>query len=77
MDDKIKSPKDSEGIKITLMFEERTSGEWEGYISDTFAETIQYIDAEKASIIVESNAMYNEVTGAIETKISFLNIDYI
>ena len=76
MDDKIKSPKDSEGIKITLMFEERTSGEWEGYISDTFAETIQYIDAEKASIIVESNAMYNEVTGAIETKISFLNIDY-
>ena len=76
MDDKIKSPRDSEGIKITLMFEERASGEWEGYISDTFVEAIQYIDAEKASIIIESNAMYNEVTGDIETKISFLNIDY-
>ena len=74
MDDKIKSPRDSEGIKITLMFEERASGEWEGYISDTFVEAIQYIDAEKASIIIESNAMYNEVTGDIETKISFLNI---
>lgn len=76
MDDKIKSPRDSEGIKITLMFEERASGEWEGYISDTFVEAIQYIDAEKASIIIEANAMYNEVTGDIETKISFLNIDY-
>lgn len=76
MDDIIKSPKESEGIKITLVFEERTPGEWEGYISDTFVEAIQYIDAEKASIIIEANALYNEVTGDIEAKTSFLNIDY-
>ena len=76
MNDIIKSPKESEGIKITLVFEERTPGEWEGYISDTFVEAIQYIDAEKASIIIEANALYNEVTGDIEAKTSFLNIDY-
>lgn len=76
MDALIKSPKDSEGIKITLLFEERTSGEWDGYISDTFTEAIQYIDNEKASIIIEANAVYNEITGDIESKILFLNANY-
>lgn len=76
MDDVIKSPKDSEGVKITLIFEERVAGEWEGYISDTFVEAIQYIDPEKASIIIEVNASYNDVTGDIDAKTSFLNINF-
>ena len=76
MDDVIKSPKDSEGIKIILIFEERTPGEWDGYISDNFVEAFQYIDIEKASIIIQISASYDEVSGDIQSTTSFLNIDY-
>lgn len=69
----VKSPKDSDGISITLMFEERIVGEWDGGISDSFIDAFQYVDAEKASIIIGIKASYNESTAEIETKTSFLN----
>lgn len=40
MDSEMSSPKDSEGIKIVLIFEERTGDEWAGFISDTFIEAL-------------------------------------
>ena len=73
MDSEISSPKDSEGIKIVLIFEERKVDEWEGFISDTFIEALQYLDNEKAAIILQTTASYNEVTSDIEVKTTFLN----
>lgn len=76
MDSEISSPKDSEGIKIVLIFEERIVGEWEGFITDTFIEALQYRDSEKAAIILQTTASYNEVTSDIEVKTAFLNNDF-
>lgn len=76
MDSEMASPKDSEGIKIVLIFEERELDEWEGYISDTFIDAIQYLDGEKASIIMQTSASYNEVTSDIEVNTVFLNNEF-
>lgn len=76
MDSEISSPKDSEGIKIVLIFEERSVAEWEGFITDTFIEALQYRDGEKAAIILQTTASYNEVTSDIEVKTAFLNNDF-
>lgn len=76
MDSEMASPKDSEGIKIVLIFEERELDEWEGYISDTFIDAIQYLDGEKASIILQTSASYNEVTSDIEVNTVFLNNEF-
>lgn len=43
MDENVNSPKESDGIKIIYHFEEKDEGEWDGYISDTFMDVIQYI----------------------------------
>lgn len=76
MDSEMASPQDSDGINIILIFEERILDEWEGYISDTFIDAIQYIDGEKASIILQTSASYNEVTFDIETSTVFLNNEF-
>lgn len=76
MDSEMSSPKDSEGIKIVLIFEERTGDEWAGFISDTFIEALQYFDGERAAIILQTTASYNEVTSDIEVKTVFLNKDF-
>ncbi len=76
MDSEIASPKDSDGIKIVLIFEERNIDEWEGYISDTFIDAIQYLDGEKASIVLQTSAAYNEVTSDIEVNTVFLNNEF-
>lgn len=76
MDSEMASPQDSDGINIILIFEERILDEWEGYISDTFIDAIQYIDGEKASIILQTSASYNEVTSDIETSTVFLNNEF-
>ena len=76
MDSEMASPKDSDGINIILIFEERILDEWEGYISDTFIDALQYIDGEKASIILQTSASYNEVTSDIETSTVFLNNEF-
>ncbi len=75
MDSIINSPKDSEGITFIYHFEEREEDEWEGYIRDTFMGFIQYLkeNPNKASILIEVKVFINELTGDIETKISFLN----
>lgn len=73
MDEEISSPKDSEGISIILTFEERTVGEWDGYISDTFVDAIQYPEGDKAVIYLRVSAKYNEVVAEIEAKTEFLN----
>ena len=49
LDSEMASPKDSDGIKIVLIFEEREIDEWDGDIRDTFIDAIQYLDGEKAS----------------------------
>lgn len=66
MDSEMSSPRDSDGIRIILIFEERQPDEWEGFIRDTFVDAIQYIDNEKAAIILQTAASYNEVTSEIE-----------
>ena len=76
MDSEMASPKDSDGIKIILIFEEREIDEWEGYISDTFIDALQYLDGEKASIILQTSATYNEVTSYIEASTIFLNSEF-
>ena len=76
MDSEMSSPKDSEGIKIVLIFEERTGDEWAGSIRDTFFEAFQYFVGERAAIILETTASYNEVTSDIEVKTVFLNKDF-
>lgn len=76
MDSEMSSPKDSDGIKIILIFEERTLDEWEGFISDTFIDALQYLDGEKASILLQTTASYNEVTSDIEVKTVFLNNEF-
>lgn len=73
MDSEMSSPKYSEGIKIILIFEERTSDEWDGFINDTFIDALQYLDGKKTSIILQTTASYNEVTSDIEVKTVFLN----
>lgn len=76
MDSEMSSPKDSEGIKIVLIFEERITDEWDGFISDTFIEALQYLDGEKTAIILQTTASYNEVTSDIEVKTAFLNKNF-
>lgn len=76
MDSEMSSPKDSDGIKIILIFEERTLDEWEGFISDTFIDALQYLDGEKASILLQTTASYDEVTSDIEVKTVFLNNEF-
>lgn len=76
MDSEMSSPKDSDGIKIILIFEERKADEWEGYISDTFIDAIQYLDGEKASIVLQTSVSYNGVTSDIEANTVFLNNEF-
>ncbi len=76
MDSETASPKDSEGIKIILVFEERLLDEWDGFIRDTFIDALQYIDSEKASIILQTSASYNAVTSDIEVNTVFLNNEF-
>lgn len=78
MDENVNSPKESDGIKIIYHFEEKDEGEWDGYISDTFMDVIQYLkeSPNKASVLIEVNAIFNDVTGDIETKTIFLNQNY-
>lgn len=78
MDENVNSPKESDGIKIIYHFEEKDEGEWDGYISDTFMDVIQYLkeSPNKASVLIEVNAFFNDVTGDIETKTIFLNQNY-
>ncbi|MCD7835597.1 MAG: AAA family ATPase [Lachnospiraceae bacterium] len=75
MDVNIMSPKDSEGIAIILVFQEREAEEWDGYIIDSLGEVIQYIenDSERASIILKVSSVYNPATDAFESKGAFLN----
>lgn len=79
MDNIITSPKESDGISILLMFEERTVDEWTGYIADTFVDAIQYPAGEKGAVFFRVSAKYNEITAEIETKTEFLdnNLDPI
>ena len=76
MDSEIVSPKDSQGIKIVLIFEERIANEWEGSIRDTFMDALQYINGDKAAVILQTTASYNENTSDIEVKTVFLNKDF-
>lgn len=78
MDKEICSPKDSDGIEIILVFSERFSEEWDGYIMETLGEAVQYIgnETELASIIVKVSSKYNNVTNELETKGCFLNKDF-
>ena len=78
MDKEIYSLKDSDGIEIILVFSERFSEEWDGYIMETLGETVQYIgnETELASIIVKVSSKYNNVTNELETKGCFLNKDF-
>lgn len=78
MDENVNSPKESDGIKIIYHFEEKDEGEWDGYISDTFMDVIQYLkeSPDKASVLIEVGAVLNNVTGDIENKTIFLNQNY-
>ena len=78
MDQNLSSPKDSDGISVTLRFEEKEAEEWDGYVMDTFGEVIQYIndDDEKASIILKSYSVYNKASGEYEYRTVFLNNQY-
>lgn len=76
MDQNISSPVDSEGISITLHFEEVVEDEWNGYIQNSFSEVIQYFDDKKASVIIRSTAKYDKVTSDYENKTVFLNSNY-
>lgn len=78
MDANVNSPKESDGIKIIYRFEEKEEGGWDGYISDTFMDIIQdpKESSDKAYVLIEVNAIFNEVTGDIETKTIFLNQNY-
>lgn len=78
MDESTSSPKESDGIRLVYHFEEREEGEWDGYIVDTFMDVIQYLkeSPDKASVLIEVDAIFNELTGDIETKSVFLNQNY-
>lgn len=76
LDSEMASLKDSDGIKIVLIFEEREIDEWDGDIRDTFIDAIQYLDGEKASIILQTSASYNKLTSDIEAKTVFLNNEF-
>ena len=76
MDPNKVSPRDSEGIKIILIFEEKISNEWAGDIGDTFNSALQYLDSERASIILQTEAKYNDVTSEIEVTTKFLNNEF-
>ena len=75
MDGQVLSPKDSDGIEIILIFQERTEGEWDGYIMDNLGETVQFLDGEPdlGSIIVKVSSIYNQATNEFESKGCFLN----
>ena len=78
MNEDMISPKDSEGIEITLIFQERIAEEWNGYILDNYGELLQYIcnQTELASIIVRVTSSFNIATGEFEGKTAFLNKEY-
>lgn len=78
MDGTINSLAESDGIKLIYHFEEKYEGEWDGYISDKFMDVIQYLkeSPDKASVLIEVDAIINELTGDIETKTNFLNQKY-
>ena len=78
MDKNTTSPKESEGIEITLIFQERVAEEWDGFIIDTFGEAIQYLgdEQELGSIIVRVSSAYNNATNEFETRGCFLNNDF-
>ena len=78
MDQKVSSPKNSAGISITLRFEEKSLGEWYGYVMDNFSEVIQYMNDcdEKGSIIIRSLTTFNKATGDYEYRTVFLNNQY-
>lgn len=75
MDVQVLSPKDSDGIEIILIFQERTMGEWDGYIMDNLGEAVQFIEGEPdlGAIIVKVSSIYNQATNEFESKGSFLN----
>ncbi len=78
MDEDVISPKESEGIEITLVFQERFSEEWEGYIMDSLGEAVQYLgnETELGSIIVRVSSVYNRATNEFEAVGSFLNNEF-
>lgn len=78
MDQTVSSPKESDGISVTLRFEEKKAEEWNGYVMDTFGEVIQYMadEDEKGSIILRSYSVYNKATEDYEYKTVFLNNQY-
>lgn len=78
MDDSILSPKESEGIEIILVFQERVMEEWDGYIMDTLGEAVQYLgnEQELGAIIVKVYSVYNQATNEFETRGCFLNNEY-
>lgn len=78
LSDEIVTPKDSPGIDITLIFQERSLEEWNGYVMDNFAEIIQYLgnETDYASIILNVTSAYNVATNEYETQMSFLNKDF-
>lgn len=78
MDDNILSPKESDGIEIILVFQERIEQEWEGYIMDTLGEVVQYIgnQQELGAIIIKVYSVYNQATNEFESRGCFLNNEY-
>lgn len=75
MDESVTSPKESDGIEITLIFQEKNIAEWEGFVINTFGDIIQYLDEkqELGSIIIRVTSAYNKETNEHETKGVFLN----
>ena len=75
MDEHILSPKDSDGIEIILIFQERFEEEWDDYIIDNLGEAVQFVDGEQdlGVIIVKVSSVYNQTTNEFETKGCFLN----
>ncbi|MCC8150840.1 MAG: AAA family ATPase, partial [Lachnospiraceae bacterium] len=78
MDENNTSPKDSDGIEIIMIFQERVPEEWNGYIMDTFGEVVQFIgnEKERGALIIKVSSVYNSATMEFESKGSFLNHDF-
>ena len=78
MNQDVLSPEESDGISITLRFEEKETGEWNGYVMDTFGDVIQYMSEndEKGSIIIRSYAVFNKSTKDYDYRTLFLNHQY-
>lgn len=78
MDEKILTPKESDGIEIILVFQERVEEEWNGYIMDSLGEAVQFLEneTELGSILVRVTSTYNQATNEFESKGCFLNSAY-